>query len=142
MQLPSILVDRPLAAVAVSATALIVLSAPFVLAYWARCEARAKGSSTLDVFIYMSLVVGTVHYWYVRFVRGDDGPRESPPSGRERLAGTYATAVVVAYLIDALASPPDPVTQVFWFPPLFALSFAVTHLLTSASGRSRSAAVN
>ncbi|WP_123536089.1 hypothetical protein [Halosimplex salinum] len=142
MQLSSLLVDRPLAAVAVGLTALVVLAQPFVLAYWAHCEARAKGSSTFDVFLYMFVVLGVVHYWYVRFVRGDSGPREYPPTRRERLAGAYSMAVVVAFLVGATVSPPDPLTQVLYFVPLFAGSFVVASLVASTTSGPRSVATN
>ncbi|QLH84933.1 hypothetical protein HZS54_07250 [Halosimplex pelagicum] len=126
-------------AVAVGAAALVVLAQPFVLAYWARSEARAKGSSTFDVFLYMSVVVGIVHYWYVRFLRGDSGPRDAPPTRRERLAGTYAMAVVTAFVVGASVSPPDPLTQVLYFLPLFVGSFAVAWLVSSIGGDSHPA---
>ncbi|WP_246391830.1 DUF7534 family protein [Halosimplex pelagicum] len=139
MQFPPFLTDRPLVAVAVGAAALVVLAQPFVLAYWARSEARAKGSSTFDVFLYMSVVVGIVHYWYVRFLRGDSGPRDAPPTRRERLAGTYAMAVVTAFVVGASVSPPDPLTQVLYFLPLFVGSFAVAWLVSSIGGDSHPA---
>ncbi|WP_246022853.1 hypothetical protein [Halosimplex halophilum] len=138
MQLPPMLAERPLVAVAVGLTALVLLAQPFVLAYWARSEARAKGSSTLDIFLYMQLAVGVVHYWYVRFGRGDSGPRDSPPTRRERLAGTYAMAVVAGFVVGAVVSPPDPITQVLYFPPLFVGSFAAAWLVSSVAGDARS----
>ncbi|MFC7140164.1 hypothetical protein ACFQMA_10005 [Halosimplex aquaticum] len=142
MQLPPLLVERPLVAVAVGLTALVVIANPFVLAYWARSEARAKGSSTLDVFIYMQLAVGTVHYWYVRFARGDAGPRDAPPTRRERVAGSYAMAVVTAFVVGATVSPPDPITQALYFLPLFAASFAAAYLVASTASGQRAAATN
>ncbi|WP_436907114.1 DUF7534 family protein [Halosimplex marinum] len=138
MQLPPFLTERPLVAVAVGLTALVLFADLFVLAYWARSEARAGDSSTLNVFLYFATAVGAVHYWYVRFVRGDSDPREAAPSRRERLAGTYATAVVVAFLVGAVVSPPDPVTQVVYFPPLFVGSFAAAWLVSSVAGDPRS----
>lgn len=142
MQLPPFVAERPLLAVAVGLTVLVVLPQPFVVAYWARSEARAKGSSTLDAFLYMQLAVGVVHYWYVRFARGDPGPRDAPPSRRERLAGTYAMAVVAAFLVGAVVSPPDPFTQVLCFLPLFAGSFAVAWLVGSTALERGPAAAN
>ncbi|MFB6139980.1 MAG: hypothetical protein ABEJ26_06050 [Halosimplex sp.] len=140
MSLAVPLAVRSLVAVAGGLTGCLVLLDLVALVYWVRCEARARGSSTFDVLLYLFLVVGVVHYWYVRFVRGDAGPRESPPTRRESLAGTYALAMVVAFVVGAAVTPPDPFTQVLWFPPLFAVAFAVAFLVTAVARGSRSAA--
>jgi sec-independent protein translocase protein TatC len=122
---------EPLVALGLGLTALVVLGALPVLAYWAAREAAARDGSPTFTLVYLLTGVGVVHYAYVRFVRADLGARDASPGRRERLAAAYVLAVAVAFLAAVVVSPPDPVTQVLTFPPLFAVTLTGAVLLVT-----------
>jgi len=137
------LAEQPVLAVGFALTALVVFGTVPAMAYWAAAEAGARAGSAFWTFVYLTTGVGVLHYAYVRFVRADIGAREIPPARRERLAAAYVVAVALAFLAGAVVSPPDPVTQILAFPPLFAVAFAATVLLVTRgplAGESETAA--
>ena len=130
MQTPA-LADQPVVAVGFALTALFVCGAFPAMAYWAAAEAGARTGSAVWTFVYLVTGFGALHYAYVRFVRADMGARDIPPARRERLATAYVVAAPLAFLASAVVSPPDPVTQILAFPPLFVVTFAATVLLVT-----------
>ncbi|MFB6087536.1 MAG: hypothetical protein ABEJ85_03355, partial [Haloarculaceae archaeon] len=129
------LTESPLVAVTAALTALIVFGAFVASGYWARREAAAEDRSLLDVLVYMWTGIGALHYFHVRYVRGEPRPggaenRGHRPGRRERVAAAHTVAVVVAFLAGAVLTPPDPLSQVRTFPPLFAVGFAGAYALT------------
>jgi len=125
------LTEQPVVAVGFGLTVLLFVGDLAALGYWARKEAAARDRSVVRTLWYLLTGVGAVHYAFVRFIRRDPGSRDAPPGPRERLAAAYTVAVVLAFLAGAVVSPPDPVTQVLAFPPLFAVAFAAMALLVT-----------
>jgi len=98
------------------------------LGYWAAADATARGSSRPRL-VALTTVVPPFGLPYYLFRRRKLGPRQRPPSRRERLAVTWTAAGVTAFVLGALVSPPDPVTQVRYFTVLFPVSLPAAYLL-------------
>jgi len=64
-------------------------------------------------------------------LRGDRDQSVGPRTRADRLASTWVTATVLAFVVGAVVTPPDPITQVLSLPPLFVATFAATHLWTT-----------
>lgn len=126
MQLPSLLVERPLFALAFGLTLLISVGNLVAMAYWARLEAARREVSTLRVLVYFVTFYGLLHYLYARLLRDSPEDRPFPATPRERLVATYTAAVAVGVLAAAVLAPPDPFTQVLYVPPSVAAAFAAT----------------
>ncbi|WP_424000272.1 DUF7534 family protein [Haloarcula salina] len=47
------------------------------------------------------------------------------------MATAYSLAVLLAFVIGAVVTPPDPMAQVLALPPLFAVSFVVSYLFVT-----------
>jgi sec-independent protein translocase protein TatC len=101
------------------------------LSYWVRAEAAARNGSVLGTFVMLATGFGLVYNIWVRYVRTDWESRTQPADRRERLVTAYSLAVLTAFVVGALVTPPDPFTQVLTFPPLFLGSFAVSYLFVS-----------
>ncbi|MEF8906551.1 MAG: hypothetical protein V5A13_01695 [Haloarculaceae archaeon] len=54
-----------------------------------------------------------------------------PADRRERLVTAYSLALLLAFVVGAFVTPPDPVAQVAALPPLFAGSFVVSYLFVT-----------
>jgi sec-independent protein translocase protein TatC len=54
-----------------------------------------------------------------------------PADRRERVVTAYSLAVLLAFVIGAFVTPPDPMTQVLALPLLFAVSFVVSYLFVT-----------
>jgi sec-independent protein translocase protein TatC len=130
VQIPA-LAEQPVLAVGFALTVLFWLGTVPAMAYWAASEAGARAGSALWTFVYLTTGFGALHYAYVRFVQADMGARDIPPARRERLAAAYVVAAPLAFLAGAVVSPPDPVTQILAFPPLFVVTLAATVLLVT-----------
>ena len=131
MQFPSTLVEHPLVGAAFVLTVVLFVGNLLALGYWAREEAAARDGSVLWTFVVLSTGWGALYYVWVRYVRGDWESRTAPADRREQLVTAYTLAVVLAFVVGALVTPPDPVTQVLAFPPLFAGSFVVSYLFVT-----------
>jgi len=57
--------------------------------------------------------------------------RTQPADRRERLVTAYSVAVLLAFVVGAFLTPPDPFTQVLTFPALFVGTFVLSFLLVS-----------
>jgi sec-independent protein translocase protein TatC len=122
------LIERPLLGAAFALTVAILVGNLFALSYWARAEATARDGSVLRTFVMLTTGYGLVHYVWVRYVRNDWESRTQPADRRERLVTAYSLGVLIAFVVGALVTPPDPVTQVLALPPLFVGSFVVSYL--------------
>jgi sec-independent protein translocase protein TatC len=125
------LVENPLLGVAFALTAAIFVVNLVALGYWAREEAAARDGSVFWTFVALFTVYGVIYYVWVRYVRGDWESRTEPADRRERLVTAYTLALVLAFVVGALVTPPDPVTQVLSLPPLFAGAFVVAYLFVT-----------
>ncbi|AEM58351.1 hypothetical protein HAH_2769 [Haloarcula hispanica ATCC 33960] len=101
------------------------------LGYWARAEARARNGSVLGTFLLLSTGFGLVYYLWVRYVRNDWESRSEPADRRERVVTAYSLAVLLAFVVGAFVTPPDPMMQVLALPPLFVVSFVVSYLFVT-----------
>jgi len=131
VQFVSSLVEHPILGVAFVLTVAIFVGNLVALGYWAREEARAREGSTVWTFVVLMTGYGAVYYAWVRYVRGDWESRTEPADRREQLVTAYSLALVLAFVVGALVTPPDPVTQVLALPPLFAGSFVVAYLFVT-----------
>ena len=75
--------------------------------------------------------IGLIYYAWVRYVKNDWEPRTEPADRRERLVTAYSLAVLLAFVVGAFVTPPDPVTQVLSLPPLFVVSFVISYLFVT-----------
>jgi sec-independent protein translocase protein TatC len=105
----------------------------FALGYWARAEAAAGEGSVFGTFVMLSTGFGLVYYTWVRYVRNDWESRTEPADRRERVVTAYSLALLLAFVVGALVTPPDPITQVLALPPLFAASFVSYGFVTRDS---------
>jgi sec-independent protein translocase protein TatC len=127
VQSVSSLTDDPLLGVAAALTVVIFLGHLVALGQWARAEANARDESVLGTFVMFAAGYGLVYYVWIRYVRNDWESRTEPADRRERLCTAYSLAVLVAFVVGALLTPPDPVTQVLALPGLFAVSFVLSY---------------
>lgn len=131
MQFVPSLVEHPLLGVTFALTVVIYIGNLVALGYWARAEARARNGSVFWTFIFLSTGFGLVYYVWVRYVQNDWESRMDPADRRERMVTAYSLAVLLAVVIGAFVTPPDPMTQVLALPPLFAVSFVVSYLFVT-----------
>ena len=129
--LPDLLFEEPYLAVSLGLTAAILVGNLAAMAYWARLEATRREVSTLRVFVYLLTFYGLLHYLYARLVRDPLDERSFPATRRERLVATYTAATTVGVLAAVVLAPPDPLTQVAYVPPLFALGCLASYLWLS-----------
>lgn len=127
---PSLL-EHPLLGATFASTALILVGNLVALGYWTRAEASARDGSVLGTFMMLATGIGLVNYVWTRYVRNDWEPRTEPADRRERVVTAYSLAVLLAFVVGAILTPPDPITQVLAFPPLFGASFVVSFLFVT-----------
>lgn len=72
-----------------------------------------------------------IYYVCVRYIRNDWEPRTEPADRRERFVTAYSLASLLLFMLGAIVTPPDPMSQVMTLPPLFAVSFVVSYLLVT-----------
>ncbi|WP_244515011.1 twin-arginine translocase subunit TatC [Halorientalis persicus] len=88
--------------------------------------------------MYLATGIGLVNYVWVRYVQNNWEPRTQPADRRERLVTAYSMALLLAFVVGALVTPPDPFTQVLALPPLFAGSFVISYLFVMRESVSKS----
>ncbi|WP_199722443.1 hypothetical protein [Haloarcula sp. Atlit-47R] len=140
MQSAPFAVEQSLIGAALALTTVIYVGNLIALGYWARAEASARNGSTLWTFLFLYTGFGLVYYVWVRYVRHDWESRSEPADRRERIVTAYSLAVLLAFILGAFVTPPDPMTQTLTLPPLFAVSFVVSYLFVtrgSVDGRGR-----
>lgn len=138
MQFGPTLVEHPLLGVTFALTVVIFVGNLFALGYWARAEATARDRSVLGTFMYLATGIGLVNCVWVRYVQNNWEPRTQPADRRERLVTAYSMALLLAFVVGALVTPPDPFTQVLALPPLFAGSFVISYLFVMRESISKS----
>jgi len=125
------LVEQPLLGVSFALTVVIFVGNLFALGYWAHAEATARDGSVLGTFMMLYSGIGLLYYVWVRYVRNDWESRTKTADRRERLVTAYSLALLLAFVVGALFTPPDPFAQVLALPPLFAVSFVVSYLFVT-----------
>ncbi|WP_165353768.1 DUF7534 family protein [Haloarcula hispanica] len=123
--------EQPFVGAAFALSVAIILGNLIALGYWARAEASARNGSTLWTFLFLYTGFGLVYYVWVRYVRNDWEPRTEPADRRERVVTAYSLAVLLAFVVGAFVTPPDPMMQVLALPPLFVVSFVVSYLFVT-----------
>ncbi|AHB67531.1 hypothetical protein HISP_14075 [Haloarcula hispanica N601] len=131
MQFASFAAEQPMMRAALALTVGIYIGNLIALGYWARAEARARNGSVLGTFLLLSTGFGLVYYLWVRYVRNDWESRSEPADRRERVVTAYSLAVLLAFVVGAFVTPPDPMMQVLALPPLFVVSFVVSYLFVT-----------
>ena len=131
VQVGPTLIENPLLGAALTLTVIILVGNLVALGYWARAEGSARDGSTLWTFIMLSSGYGLVYYVWVRYLRNNWAARTQPADRRERLVTAYSVAVLLAFVVGAFLTPPDPFTQVLTFPALFVGTFVLSFLLVS-----------
>jgi sec-independent protein translocase protein TatC len=128
------MVDTPLLGAALALTVVILVGNLIALCYWARAEATARGVSTLWTFVMLTSGFGLIYYVWVRYIRNDWTARTRPADRRERFVTAYSVGVLLAFVVGAFVTPPDPFTQLLTFPALFVGSFLLSLLLVMRDG--------
>jgi len=123
------LVGSPLLGAALALTVLILVGNLVALGYWAHVEATARDGSTLSTFLLLASGYGLVYYVWVRYVRDNWESRSRPADRCERVVTAYSIAVLLAFVVGAFITPPDPFVQVRTFPVLFVGLFVLSFLL-------------
>lgn len=124
-------VDTPLLGAALSLTVLVLAGNLVALGYWAHAETTARDGSMLWTFLILASGYGLVYYVWVRYVRNNWAARTQFADRRERFVTAYSMAVLLAFVVGAFVTPPDPITQVLTFPVLFVGSFVLSFLSVS-----------
>lgn len=129
VQFGSDIAATPLVGAAFALTICLLVGNVIALGYWARAEAAARDGSGLRTFLMLSSGYGLLYYVWVRYIRNDWTTRSRPAGRRERLVTAYSVAVLLAFVVGASVTPPDPATQVRTFPVLFVGSLLLSSLL-------------
>jgi hypothetical protein len=97
------------ALVAAGLVVVALVAAVGAVAYWVYRDADARGSDSPG---WWALAVAFFAPALLVYVFRRDAIGERPPeSGRERRVRVVGTSVLLAWLVVAVVSPPDPVTQ-------------------------------
>jgi sec-independent protein translocase protein TatC len=129
VQFGSAIAATPINGAALALTICLLVGNLLALGYWARAEAAASDGSALRTFLMLASGYGLMYYVWVRYVRNDWNARSRPADRRERLVTAYSVAVLLAFVVGAVVTPPDPVTQIRTFPGLFCGVFILSALL-------------
>jgi hypothetical protein len=116
-------------------TLLLVPTGFLAVAVWVYDDARDRDSARPTLW---GVLTGSVPFvlpiYLVLVGMGRLGPRVSPPSTRERVAGTYGFGALLAFSLGLTLAPPNPVTQVLYVAVALALGLAVAYVLTGRVG--------
>jgi sec-independent protein translocase protein TatC len=111
-----------------AAVALAVVGAYAALVYWVYSDATARGSERPGAWAFAVAAFAPVLLVYL-LRRGAVGDRTDPETDRERLARVLATAVLLSWVVTAVLSPPDPVTQLYYAGGAIAVTVPLGYLL-------------
>ncbi|SFL09314.1 hypothetical protein SAMN04487950_2407 [Halogranum rubrum] len=128
VQLPFPLATLPLFA--------LYLLGLLALSYAISADARARGVRFPTVLGVAAAVFGLVALIYLIF-RDNFGPRAYRASKWERIAWTYFGAMMVAMMLGAILSPPDPFTQARQFPIFLVATLPFAYLVVFKNPWSR-----
>jgi len=73
--------------------------------------------------------LGLPYYLYKRYRHPKLDHRYEPPTQRERVGATWASASLGALLLIGLFAPPDPFTQILLLPLVFVSLLPVAYLV-------------
>ncbi|MFC4358980.1 hypothetical protein ACFO0N_13605 [Halobium salinum] len=105
---------------------------------WVYLDARAHGRSSRSAVAWAVVALfGPMTLVYLLLVRPRAGPREYPPTRRERGTLAFALASVGAMVLGATLSPPDPLTQVLYLTAFLLVTLPVAALAVSGTVRRR-----
>jgi hypothetical protein len=106
-------------------------------AVWVYADARDRGHDAAGWLATGTVLVPFVLPGYLLWVGlGRFGERSSPPSRRERAAGTVGFGAVSAFLVAGVVAPPDPVTGTVYAVVAFVPAAVVAGVLTGRVGPS------
>jgi len=104
-------------------------------AVWVYDDARDRESDAAGWLAAGTVLVPVVLPGYLLWVRvGRFGERSSPPGRRERTAGTVGFGVLLAFLVAAVAAPPDPITGTVYAVAALGPAAVVAFVLTGRVG--------
>lgn len=113
---------------------------PFVLlgvavGGWVALDARSRGSDHPLFWGVFAPLSGVLLLYYVLWVRRQHD-REQPRSRWERYAAVVAVAGLGGLVVAAVVLPPDPVSQMLFWPVAFAGCLPVAYWVLIARGES------
>ncbi|WP_330630332.1 hypothetical protein [Halocatena halophila] len=111
----------------------LILCSGVCVSRWVSHDVAARGQPHPERW-------GSVFFFFAPFglvyllVRHRLGPRNQPPSRRERLLGTLGLPPVTALLVGTTVLPPDPFVQVFYTPGIVLALLPISYLLVWHGG--------
>lgn len=112
----------------VALSTLLLLVMFIAIGVWVALDASARGASHPLLWAVFAPFPGVLLLYYVGWWRRKHG-REQPPSRRERYAAVVAVSGVGGFLVAAVALPPDPVSQMLYWPVAFAGCLPIAYWL-------------
>ncbi|ELZ47593.1 hypothetical protein C463_02476 [Halorubrum californiense DSM 19288] len=95
---------------------------------WVNFDAYARGSDRPGFWGVLAPVSGVVLCYYLLWWRRGR-PRRYPPSRWERATAAVAVAGLGGFVAGAVFSPPDPISQLIFWPVAFACCLPVAYWL-------------
>jgi len=119
-------------------TAIFWFSMIVSLGLWVFRDSRARGSDQPLVWAFASVFtpVGLPYYFYRRYRQAGLGTRKVTTRADRRLA-VWASASVSAFLMSALLSPPDPLSQILYTLISFSILLPSVYLFVYRGGYQR-----
>ncbi|MFD1572255.1 hypothetical protein [Halorubrum laminariae] len=107
---------------------ILILVVFIAVGVWVALDARARGDSHPLFWAVFAPLSGVLLLYYVGWWRRKHD-REQPPSRREQYAAVVAVAGVGGFLVSAVVLPPDPISQMLYWPVAFAVCLPVAYWL-------------
>ncbi|MCU4739991.1 hypothetical protein OB955_23130 [Halobacteria archaeon AArc-m2/3/4] len=107
------------------------------LAYAVAADANAREEDGASWAFAAVVAAPFVLPLYAYYQRRRFLPRRSPPTRRERVAGTVGVGTGLAVVVTAALSPPDPFSMLATFPVVAVVTLPVTSLVLYSSRLSK-----
>lgn len=112
----------------VAFSTILLLVVFIAVGWWVALDARARGESHPLFWAVFAPLSGVLLLYYVIWWRRHHD-REQPPSRRERYAAVVAVSGVGSFLVAAVVLPPDPISQMLYWPVAFAGCLPIAYML-------------
>ncbi|GGN22200.1 hypothetical protein [Halarchaeum nitratireducens] len=107
---------------------ILLLIVFIAVSVWVALDARARGNPHPLFWAVFAPLSGVLLLYYVGWWRRKHD-RERSPSRREQYAAVVAVAGVGGFLVSAVVLPPDPVSQMLFWPVAFVACLPVAYWL-------------
>ncbi len=112
---------------------LVVVCGSVCVSRWVSHDVAARGRAHPDRWGSVFFTLAPFGFVYL-LLRHRLGPRNQPPSRRERLLGTLGLPPVTALPVGVMLLPPDPFTQVLYTPGIIVALLPISYLCVWRNG--------